>query len=113
MKQGTRRTRTAKLDTSLDAEIAAAEAKLKSLREAKKENARKFLESNQKAIMALLSEYELDRVPIAKWQSTVSQLRVWFVEIEPSMEPTEIQKPIIAEPGKFEEWSSQAEPEAA
>jgi len=53
MKPATKRTRTAKHLTSLSAEIAAAEAKLKSLREQQKESERRFLEKNQNAILRL------------------------------------------------------------
>jgi|GEM_PF-5715652 len=105
MKQGQKRTRTTKLDTSIDAEIAAAESKLKTLREQKKENDRKYLERNQKAILALLSEYELDRVPVAKWQKMIIAVHDILVYEEVT--------PIIAEPAKFEEVAIAPEQEAA
>lgn len=60
---------------SLDEEIAAAQQKLNLLVAKKREEERKALERNQKAITALLRTEKLDTVPIEQWTSALPTLR--------------------------------------
>lgn len=60
---------------SLDEEIAAAQQKLNMLVAKKREEERKALERNQKAIAALLRTEKLDAVPIEQWTSALTALR--------------------------------------
>lgn len=58
-----------------DEEIAATEAKLKRLREEKKEDERRDRERNQKAILAQIKEEGLDEVDAARWKEVMPKLR--------------------------------------
>lgn len=60
---------------SLDEEIAAAQQKLNMLIGKKREEERKALERNQKAITTLLRTEKLDTVPIDQWTSALPALR--------------------------------------
>jgi len=60
---------------SLDEEIAAAAAKLQSLRDRKKEEERRERERNQKAILALIKDEGLDSVSVEGWKTAVPKLR--------------------------------------
>jgi len=64
-----------KVQKSLDDEIAAAEERLKRLRQQKAEKERKELERNQKLIYAFLRAEKLDAVPIETWSKNLPQLR--------------------------------------
>lgn len=59
---------------TLDEEIAATEARLKQLREKKREDERKERERNQRAIMALLRENALDEYSASKWKEALPEI---------------------------------------
>lgn len=56
---------------TIDEEIAATETRLRQLREKKRDDERKELERNQRAIMAVLREADLDHVPATAWKSAI------------------------------------------
>ncbi len=60
---------------TLDEEIAAAEERLRALKEKKREDERRALERNQKAIVYLLRTELLDEIPIGQWKAAVPTLR--------------------------------------
>jgi hypothetical protein len=60
---------------SLVDEIAAAEARLKALRDRQKETDRRYRERNQRAILALIRDETLDLIPIARWRAVMPALR--------------------------------------
>jgi hypothetical protein len=60
---------------TLDEEIAAAQERLLRLQAQKREQERKALEKNQKAIAAFLRAEKLDVVPIEKWTAALAGLR--------------------------------------
>lgn len=60
---------------SLDEEIAATQQKLNMLVAKKRDEERKALERNQKAIAALLRTERLDAIPIEQWTAALTALR--------------------------------------
>jgi hypothetical protein len=60
---------------TLDEEIAAAQERLLRLQAQKREQERKALERNQKAIAAFLRTEKLDAIPIEKWTAALAGLR--------------------------------------
>lgn len=60
---------------TLAEEIEAAERRLQSLRERQREEQRRDLERNQKAILALIRTEGLDGVPADRWKAAVPKLR--------------------------------------
>jgi hypothetical protein len=58
-----------------DEEIAATEAKLRRLREEKKEDERKERERNQRAILAQIKEEGLDEIGVERWKEIMPKLR--------------------------------------
>ncbi len=60
---------------TLDEEIAAAEERVRALKEKKREDERRALERNQKAIVYLLRTELLDEIPIANWKAAVPSIR--------------------------------------
>ncbi len=60
---------------TLDEEIAAAEERVRALKEKKREDERRALERNQKAIVHLLRTELLDEIPVAKWKAAVPKIR--------------------------------------
>jgi len=56
---------------TIDEEIAATETRLRQLREKKRDDERKELERNQRAIMAVLREADLDHIPATAWKSAI------------------------------------------
>lgn len=60
---------------SLDEEIAATEARLKTLRDKKREDERREREKNHKAILAIIKEEGLDDVSAAKWKKALPGIK--------------------------------------
>jgi hypothetical protein len=60
---------------SLDEEIAATEARLKALRDKKREDEKREREKNHKAILAIIKEEGLDGVSVAKWQKALPGIK--------------------------------------
>ena len=60
---------------TLDEEIAAAEERLRQLRERKKDDERRERERNQKAILGLIRSEALDLVPVDAWKQALPKLR--------------------------------------
>ena len=60
---------------SLDEEISVAEAKLKALRDRRREEERKERERNLKAVLALIKDEGLDGVSVDLWKLAVPKLR--------------------------------------
>jgi hypothetical protein len=67
---------------TLDQEIAAAEERVRALKEKKREDERRALERNQKAIVYLLRTELLDEIPIANWKAAVPRIRGLLMRIE-------------------------------
>ncbi len=67
---------------TLDEEIAAAEERVRALKEKKREDERRALERNQKAIVYLLRTELLDEIPIANWKAAVPGIRSLLMKIE-------------------------------
>jgi len=63
---------------TLDEEIAAAEAKLKALREKKKEDERRERERNLKAILTMIKDEELDLISADKWKANLPKMKELF-----------------------------------
>ena len=69
---------------SLDEEIIVAEARLRALRDKKKEDERRDLERNQRAILALLKEEGLDRIAAHTWKHNAERLHKLLNSARPS-----------------------------
>lgn len=67
---------------TLDEEIAAAEERVRALKEKKREDERRALERNQKAIVYLLRTELLDEIPIANWKAAVPRIRSFLMKNE-------------------------------
>ncbi len=67
---------------TLDEEIAAAEERVRALKEKKREDERRVLERNQKAIVYFLRTELLDEIPIANWKAAVPRIRGLLMSIE-------------------------------
>ena len=59
---------------SLEEEIAATEQRLLQLRTRKRDEDKRELEKNQKAILALIKSAGLDSIPAEKWQAVLPKL---------------------------------------
>jgi hypothetical protein len=71
----TTNTKATKAPKSLDDEIAAAEERLKRLKQQKAEREQRELAKNQKAIQVFLRTEKLDAVPVEVWSAVAPQLR--------------------------------------
>lgn len=60
---------------TLDEEIAAAEERVRALKEKKREDERRALERNQKAIVYLLRTELLDEIPVVNWKAAAPKIR--------------------------------------
>lgn len=60
---------------SLDQQLEEAQAKLRKLMEAKKQEDARLRERNQRAIAALIKEERLDTVPVENWREVMPKLR--------------------------------------
>jgi hypothetical protein len=75
MKSDAQNPKPKKAAKTLDDEIAAAQERLLRLQAQKREQERKALEKNQKAITAFLRTEKLDAVPIERWTAALAGLR--------------------------------------
>ncbi len=88
---------------TLAEEIAAAEVKLRGLRERKKDEDRREYERNQRAIYALLRDEGLDRIGCTQWQQALPKLRQ-LLGAAPAVPPAPIVRkkkaaaPLVAQP---------------
>ena len=80
---------------TLDEEIAAAESRVAQLRAKKREDEKRKLEQNQKAIMALVKSAGLDAIEANVWEKTLPKLK----ELLETPKPTRTAKPAEAGPG--------------
>ena len=68
---------------TVDEEIAAAEERLRALRERKREDERKERERNQKAIAAILKAEGLDEIDAEVWKRAVPAVRKALESVKP------------------------------
>lgn len=76
---------------SLDQQLEEAQAKLRKLMEAKKQEDARLRERNQRAIAALIKEERLDTVPVENWREVMPKLRSLLkVEVEQPQQDTAV-----------------------
>lgn len=60
---------------SIEDEIARTEERLKKLKEKQREDLRKKMEKNQRAVAELIKKHKLDQVSIETWESKVADIQ--------------------------------------
>ena len=82
---------------TLDEEIAAAESRVAQLKAKKREDERRKLEQNQKAIMALVKSAGLDAIEADVWEKALPKLK----ELLETPKPARTAKPVEAGAGNL------------
>lgn len=77
---------------TLEQEIAAAEQRVQQLKAKKREDERRKLEQNQKAIMALVKSAGLDCIEAETWVKALPSIKELFEALKPT-EPTKLVDP--------------------